>query len=173
MATGKSSTARELADVTAAAVVDLDERIAIVARRSVAELFAVEGEAAFRSLEASELRAVLRLGGPLVVALGGGALLEPGLRAEVLAKAFVVVLDAEPQVLASRTAGAHGRPLLDGDRDPAMRLARIQALLLARAGAYADAHLRIRSDALRPHELALEVARAWLGWRQPGRCARR
>lgn len=157
MGAGKSTVGRLVAKRADLPFVDLDDAIAREAGESVAALFASRGEAAFRALEAATLRGLLDGGGPRVIALGGGALLDPALRREALARACVVALSASPRTLAARTPGK-ARPLLDGAPD---REARIRELLAARAPVYAEAHARIATDGIAPVEVAARVLRAY------------
>jgi shikimate kinase len=137
---GKSSVGRALAARLGWRLCDTDTLIAQAAGRSVAEIFAEDGEARFRDLEAAALRAALA-GGPCVVAAGGGIVLRAENRALLRAHAFVVWLDAPTETLVARLrAHDEARPLLL-DGDPA---ARLEALRTARAGLYAEvADLRV------------------------------
>jgi shikimate kinase/3-dehydroquinate synthase len=157
MGTGKSTIGRLVAARAGAPFLDLDALLEQTTGRSIPELFATEGEPAFRALEASTLRRLLDDPSPRVIALGGGALLDPDLRRHALRIARVVNLTARPETIAARTAG-QGRPLLDAAPD---RLARIRDLLDLRAAAYAEAHAHIPTDASSPDDLADAVRRAW------------
>lgn len=157
MGTGKSTVGRIVAARAGVPFVDLDGAIEARAGRSVAAIFAADGEPAFRALEAAELASALAGPTPQVVAVGGGALLDPTRRRAALSRARVVTLTARPEALATRT-GAAGRPLLDAAGD---RLAAIRALLAARADAYAEAHDRIPTDDRSPEEVATSVLEAW------------
>jgi shikimate kinase len=90
MGTGKSTLGRALSEQVRLPFVDLDARIEAATGQSIAALFAVQGEAAFRAREAVELRGLLRRRERGIIALGGGSLLDDGVRAEALAAAYVV-----------------------------------------------------------------------------------
>lgn len=99
--------------------VDLDERIVEAEGRSIAEIFKLDGEVAFRKLESSFLEQATR-GGKVVLSTGGGCVLAAGNR-ELLRERFVVIwLDLSPELAAIRASRASQapavRPLLaDGD----------------------------------------------------------
>jgi shikimate kinase / 3-dehydroquinate synthase len=131
MGTGKSSVGRYIAERLGRPFVDVDERIASVAGRSIPDIFAEEGEAAFRSLEADAVQA---LAGPagLVIATGGGAVMNPANRAALMAGGTVVCLDASAQEILTRLQAYTDRPMLSGND----RHARVTHLLAERGPAY-------------------------------------
>ncbi len=119
---GKSVVGRRLAKNHAAAFIDLDERIEAAAGRSIPEVFADDGEAAFRGLE----RAAIADLGPAdtapdirrVIATGGGAVVDPRNRWSLYRDRTAVWLDGRPEVLAQRLRRSPNvRPLVTG-RDP-------------------------------------------------------
>jgi shikimate kinase / 3-dehydroquinate synthase len=119
---GKSVVGRRIAGRHAASFIDLDERIESAAGRSIPEIFADEGEAAFRALERSAI-ADLGPADPApevrrVVATGGGAVVDPRNRWALYRGRTTVWLDGRPEVLAQRLRRSpHVRPLIAG-RDP-------------------------------------------------------
>lgn len=138
-AVGKSTLAPAVAAALGRPFVDLDA--AITARSGLAPgaFFAAHGEPAFRALEASVLLEALETPG-VVVAAGGGTLLDRKLRHEVAEKALLVGLQAPLDVLAARAAGG-ARPLL-GD-DPATQRLRLESLLDGRSRAYSEVHTTV------------------------------
>lgn len=149
---GKSSLGRALALRLAVPFVDLDERITLRSGQSIATLFA-QGEAAFRREERAALEELLSEEPPRVIALGGGALVEPTLRERALREGLVVSLHAAQATLIGRLAAARDRPLLG--EDPGARLA---ALLEQRRRAYAVGHLHVDVDAASVDALADRIA---------------
>ncbi len=157
MGAGKSTVGRRVAELAGVPFVDLDEAIVARAGKSIAAIFAESGEAAFRALEAEELGRALEAQGTQVLALGGGALLDPVRRRAILERAFVATLTAHPETLAQRTEGTL-RPLLEGAPDRTMR---IRELCASRAGAYAEAHTTLATDGRTVDELAEALLAAW------------
>jgi shikimate kinase/3-dehydroquinate synthase len=159
MGSGKSTVGRLVAAQTGAAFLDLDRRVEETEGRSIATLIRDAGEPAFRDREAAELSRALEHQGPLVVALGGGALVRDESRRAALERARVVSLVARRETLEARLRDeAAGRPLLHGDTDLGTRIA---GLLEARAAVYAEAHAWIRTDERTPEAIAAAVAGAW------------
>jgi shikimate kinase len=150
---GKSTVGRLLAARLGWPLRDTDALIAQADGRSVAAIFAEDGEARFRELEALALREALA-DPPCVVATGGGVVLRAENRALLRQAAFVAWLDAPTRALVARLrAHAEARPLLEGD--PAVRLAALRA---ARAALYAEvAYVRLETDGRTAEQLCAEV----------------
>ncbi|MCX7706496.1 MAG: 3-dehydroquinate synthase [Anaerolineae bacterium] len=132
MGTGKTSIGRYVARQMGRPFVDLDDVIAKRAGKPIPRIFAEDGEPAFRALEAA-ICAELREPSGLVVATGGGAVVNAANREALAAGGIVICLDADPQVILARVGNGSDRPMLAGED----RLARIKALLAQRATAYA------------------------------------
>lgn len=134
-AAGKSTIGRILADRLNLPTVDTDAEIVAV-HGPIPELFASKGEAAFREIERATVRRSLRrlLDAPGVVSLGGGAILNPGTRAQLQHPGITVVLITIDEETVSRRLGNPSRPLLAGD--PEQALARWRALVEERTPLY-------------------------------------
>ena len=153
MGAGKSSVGHRVARAVGLEFVDVDERIAAERGASIEEIFANEGEAAFRASEAAQIAAVA--GETVVVACGGGAVLDGRSVALMRATGTVVWLDADPGVLSERLGEGAGRPLLSGDADPA-------AIAERRRPAYRGAaHHRVDTTGISETEAADRIARIW------------
>ena len=108
---GKSVVGRELAGRLGVPFVDLDTEIELTAGSSVPEIFADEGEAAFRAREAAALVDASR-NDPAVVACGGGVVLEPANRITLRNTGVAVYLDVPLEQLQDRVQPAAHRPLI-------------------------------------------------------------
>ncbi len=113
---GKSSVAAALAARIGLVAVDLDREVETSTGRSIAEIFASEGEAAFRELESRVLAEILDRIPAAVLATGGGVVERPANRRLLRERARpVVYLQAPAAVLAARLAAdGGGRPSLTG-----------------------------------------------------------
>jgi len=140
---GKSAVGRRLAQRHKAAFIDLDERIEGETGRAIPDIFAEDGEPAFRALER---RAVTSLGPAdtdrevrRVVATGGGAVVDPRNRWSLYRGRASIWLDGRPEVLAQRLRRSPNvRPLVTG-RDP---IGAIRDLATRRERFYAAATIR-------------------------------
>lgn len=133
-AAGKSTIGRMLALRLGIPLVDTDAAI-VQKHGPIDEIFAERGEARFREYEREQVRRALRrlLSEPGVVSLGGGAVLNPGTRAQLrhpAIKVVNIVIDADT---AAARLGGSKRPLLAGDEDPVERW---KALVADRADLY-------------------------------------
>ena len=120
MGAGKTTIGARVAERLGRPFVDLVAAVQAEAGAAIPELYAERGEPAFRALEEEQARRALAGGEPLVVALGGGAVLSAATRALLAERAFTVVLDVEPGD-AWRRAADGGRPLAR-DEDAFRRL---------------------------------------------------
>lgn len=155
MASGKSTVGRLLANAMGRPFIDTDALVEERAGMPIPQVFAEQGEAAFRELEAAVVTDVMARDGQ-VVATGGGVVLRPENREVLRAGGMVFWLDVPATELYDRAVaqGVEGRPLLAG-KDPSGRLA---ALAAARREAYAAAaHVRMDGAGREPGALADQI----------------
>ncbi len=131
MGTGKSTVGRLVAMQLAYDFVDTDEWIEAENGRSVADIFREEGEAAFRQWERTASETLSKRDG-LVVATGGGLMMNEENAAILMENGRVFCLVADPEEIVARVGGGEKRPLLNVP-DP---VARIQELLDQRRDGY-------------------------------------
>ncbi|HHM05242.1 MAG TPA: shikimate kinase AroK [Gammaproteobacteria bacterium] len=134
MGAGKSTIGRQLARELGWAFLDSDQEIERRTGASIPLIFDVEGEAGFRQREAQVIDELTRRE-RIVLATGGGAVLDPANRAHLKSRGIVIFLSASLDQLYERTARDRNRPLLQTD-DPR---ARLQAILAEREPLYRDA----------------------------------
>lgn len=152
MGAGKTTVATLLAGRWGVAVRDTDHDVEATAGREISEIFVDDGEAAFRDLERAAVATALAEHDG-VLALGGGAVLDPATR-ELLAGHTVVFLRVGLSDAVKRVGLGVGRPLLLGN----VR-ARIKALLDERTPVYEQvATHTVSTDGREPQEVADEVA---------------
>jgi shikimate kinase len=140
MGAGKSSIGRRVAARLVIPFVDADAEIELAADMTIAEIFAVHGEAYFRAGEARVIARLLERG-PQVLATGGGAFMNAPTRAALKEKAVSVWLKADLEVLTRRLRRRNDRPLLKTE-DP---VATLTNLLQMRDPIYATADVTVLS----------------------------
>lgn len=151
MGSGKSTVGQLVADALQRSFVDCDALIVEDAGKSIAQIFADEGEAGFRRLESDVCRR-LAAQEELVIATGGGALLNEGNRSALAKRGVLVCLLASPESIRERLAGESGRPLFDGDWE---------ALYEKRLPAYRGIPHQICTDQKTPQQVAQKVVELW------------
>lgn len=151
---GKSTTGRRLAKILGLRFADSDDLVEARDGRTVREIFAADGEGAFRSAEAEAIATALT-GFEGILSLGGGALTTPATRTAIGAAGVpVVLLRATLETLGNRVGDGRTRPLLTDD--PAARLA---ALAAEREPLYrAAATMTVDTDGKTPGQVAATVA---------------
>ena len=162
MGAGKTSVGRACARRLGRPIVDTDDLVETTTGRSIPEIFARDGEAAFRALERQAVATACSSPVPAVFACGGGAVIDVANRATLRAHCCVVWLRAPVATLAERVDGGAGRPLLVGGEPPVERLARLAG---QRAVAYeAAAHVVLDTDGCSVSEATLGVLDAFARW---------
>ena len=145
MGSGKTLVGRYLALRLGWTFIDLDEQIVKDAGRSIADIFATDGEPAFRALELKTLTEVITSSDSrTVLSLGGGTILQSECARLVKEHSLCVRLTASASTLYDRLKADRKRPLLRGTEPLEDKIAR---LLAERDPAYtAAADLSIPTD---------------------------
>ena len=180
MGSGKTTVGKVLADFLGCPFMDLDDLVVKKAGKSIPDIFAQDGEPAFRQLEAQVLRKTVEkyAESTAVLALGGGAVLAPASAALLHEKTVCIYLRATLDTLLARLAGeTAGRPLLQEIPDqvgddggsvvmpgpgssvmPGPDRASVADRLASREPIYEKtAHVIIDTDGLSPDEVADEI----------------
>ncbi len=152
MGAGKSTIGRRLAQRLGAPFVDADEEIERAAGCTIPDIFKTYGETAFRD---GERRVIARLldDPPRVLAMGGGAFVDPETRATTRAKAVSIWLNTDIETLFRRVSRRANRPMLYVD-DPR---AQLEKLLIERTPAYAEADIVVIGGDASPDRTAAEA----------------
>ncbi len=153
MGAGKSTVGYLLAELLRYELVDTDKVIEQRAGRRISDIFATDGEPAFRALE-SALVQELESAKDTVISTGGGLVVNPDNLASLKRHSLVACLWASPQVIYDRVRHQSHRPLLQAP-DP---LAKIAELLAARTPMYKQADLLVGVDFRAPQETARHIA---------------
>lgn len=159
MGAGKSTVGRRLAGALGRTFCDSDDEIEEAAGLSIADIFALHGEAEFRRGEKRVLERLLQ-NPPHVLATGGGAYLDPDTRKLMRERAVTVWLNADLETLWERVSRRNHRPLL---KNPDARGV-LTRLLEERTPIYSKADLVIDSmDG--PHSATVnKIIAALKGW---------
>ena len=158
MGCGKSSVGRRLSQLLCCPFMDLDQVIEERAGRSIPEIFASEGEEAFRAMELETLKEIVGL--PMysrgyILALGGGAVMTTECAEIVHSDTLCIYLKASVETLMKHLSGqTDGRPML-GDSDLRTRIEELMAL---RSETYEKtAHIVIDTDGKSIEAVASEI----------------
>lgn len=154
--TGKSTVGRHAARELGFEFVDSDHAIEATHGKAVAQIFADEGEAAFRALE----RTFMESGHPAtgcVVACGGGLIVPTGMLELVKARGVVVCLHAPLATVLQRTARTAHRPLLQVEN----REERLRTLFAAREEIYRRTGTMVLTEGRPMREIVAHVLRVY------------
>ncbi len=155
MGSGKSTVGRELHHRLGYPLVDMDHVIEQRAGKSIAEIFASEGEEKFREMETALLEELFDPSAPRrIISTGGGVVGRKRNRELLRSLGYVVWLQAPMEVILQRTSKNRDRPLLRTE-DPATR---ITSLLGTRDPLYNEtAHLKLDTKGLDCEEIAIGI----------------
>jgi len=155
MASGKTTVGRHAAARLGVPFYDTDAAVEAAADATIAEIFAAQGEPAFRDAERRTI-AHIATRTPGVVATGGGAILDPANVEVMRGSGVTVLLDVDIDRIRSRIEAGTDRPLLAGDAGQAV----------ARIAVERDERYRAAADVVIPGNAAVavvaaEVERLW------------
>jgi shikimate kinase len=152
MGTGKTTVGRLLAESIGCGFVDTDDLIKERAGLAIPEIFNRFGEEYFRRLEREIIHQVVTKDG-MVIATGGGAVMDPKSFALMKQRGYVIALDASEQTLRQRLQSCRDRPMLMSE-DPAKT---IKQLLVLRRPLYYQAHYVVTVDGKTPSQIVDEI----------------
>lgn len=155
MGSGKTTIGKNLAKQKNYRFVDTDEMIVEQQHRSINEIFAKDGEQAFRDMETAFLRQLIaEKKERMIISTGGGMPLRAENRQLLSQLGKVVYLKASPQTIYDRIKGDTTRPLLQGE-NPRKRIAE---MIAAREPLYMEgAMFVVDVNALKQSEATLEI----------------
>ncbi len=152
MGVGKTTVGKLLAQRMGYRFVDVDQVIEKETGLSIPQIFSMYGEGHFRQLEGETIRRVLVHSG-IVLATGGGAVMDPANFSFLMENGCVVALDASEETLWERLKSCKDRPMLYSD-NPREKM---RALLEMRRPVYYKAHFVVQVDGKSPHEVVDEI----------------
>ena len=153
MGAGKSAVGRQLARLLHLDFVDSDEEVESRTGVDIPFIFEKEGEAGFRRREATVIDDLSQQEG-IVLATGGGAIMDPQNRNHLGARGFVVYLRTSVDQQLSRTRKGRERPLLRNDDPRAV----LEALMATREPLYREiADLTVDTDSRKVRDVVNEI----------------
>lgn len=155
MGTGKTFTGRSLARKLGTSFIDTDSLIEKEAGIPISEIFEKFGEAHFRGLEREIVKKVSEENG-VVIAVGGGAIVNPANLTDLKRHGIVISLTATPEVILARVERNSDRPLLQVED----KIGKIKELLAGRAPFYEKADMTVDTDCKNPEQVADEILEA-------------
>ena len=156
MGTGKTSIGRRISSQLRMRYVDTDDIVERDSGRRISNIFAEDGESAFRELESEAVCKVSKLYNH-VIATGGGVVLKESNMTELKRTGIVFCLTATAEEIYRRVGHQTHRPLLQ-DPDP---LAKIQSMLAERQPYYAEADYMIRTTGRSFGEIITHIKRVF------------
>ncbi len=152
MGTGKTAVGRHLATELHATFVDVDTAIAKKAGKTIKDIFAAQGETAFRELE-SDVIAEISGQDKTVIATGGGALMNAKNREQLQKNGILICLTARMGTLLERLKEDLTRPLLDGENVEQ----KVERLMKERQSIYNLCPVQVDTDGKTIAQVATEI----------------
>ena len=156
MGAGKTTVGHLLAEVMGFELIDTDRVIEKRTQRRIQDIFATDGEPAFRALE-NQLVLELESSSRVVISTGGGLVVNRANLLSLRKHSLVTCLWASPETIFERVKSQTHRPLLNAP-DP---LGKIRDLLVQRAPYYKEADLLVGVDFRAPQETVRHIAAAF------------
>ena len=156
MGTGKTTVGRAVAHKVGFHLLDSDHEIEHQQKKTIPDIFAQNGEPAFRAME----REFITRGHPAertVVACGGGLVIQPGMLDLLKSKGVVVCLHASLETILDRTARHRNRPLLAVENPEE----RIRNLYAQREATYKQSGTVVLTDSRPLSDICAHVIRVW------------
>lgn len=153
MGAGKTTIGQIMADALNIDFIDSDQHLENKEGRTIAQIFAQEGEDYFRNAEKQNILEILEYQIPCILATGGGAFMNLETRKQILKSALSVFLKADLDELVKRIGTGEGRPLFN-DKNPKDVLA---DLIDMRYPTYCDATLTVKVADEAPEQSAQNV----------------
>jgi shikimate kinase len=156
MGTGKTTVGRAVAHRIGFTAIDSDHEIERITGKSIPDLFATEGEPAFRVRE----RAFIETGHPAqrtLVACGGGLIVQPGAIELLKARGVLICLHASIETILDRTSRNRNRPLLNVENPEE----RVRTLYAEREAIYLRTGTLILTDSRPLNDIVSHVVRVW------------
>lgn len=166
MGAGKTAIGRRLAARLGLPFRDADAEIEAAAGSTIPEIFERYGERAFREGERRVVGRILA-GDPVVLAIGGGAFMDPDTRRAIREQAVSIWLRCPLETLVRRVAGRTNRPLLAGGDSAEI----LERLMRVRAPLYAEANVVVDCEDESADGTTSRVLAALLAWQPPRRLA--
>lgn len=142
MGSGKSAIGRTIAKRLGRRFIDTDRYIERKAGKTIPEVFNLEGESRFRSLEKEAIKKISQYVG-IVISTGGGTIKDPENFHYLKESGWIIALYASPATLYKRIEGKRVRPLLLNEEDPVKKL---EEIFNDRKTMYAQADFQINTE---------------------------
>jgi shikimate kinase len=152
MGVGKTTIGKKLAEKLKIKFVDIDKIIEAREKKTIKEIFELDGESYFRQIEKNITLDILRKK-KLVIALGGGAFMNSEIRKEVIKTSISVWLDLSPKNLISRLKNTKKRPLLNKNNLNEL----INEIYSRRKKNYNESNCRIKCDFLEKNQIVNKI----------------
>ena len=152
MGVGKTTIGKKLAEKLKIKFVDIDKVIEAREKKTIKEIFELDGESYFREIEKNITLDILRKK-KLVIALGGGAFMNSEIRKEVIKTSISVWLDLSPKNLISRLKNTKKRPLLNKNNLNEL----VNEIYSRRKKNYNESNCRIKCDFLEKNQIVNKI----------------